>query len=237
MTTNVKVRAVGYFLLGIKLIFKSGIRQFVWIPIAINTLLFSLASWLLWEHMAAVLNNMLPTWLEWLSWFLIPIFSLIILVIVYFCFTLFANIIAAPFYNYLARRVESDFLGDDYSTEKDESLMVESLAIMGSEIRKVLYYLLRAVPLLMLSIIPGLNIITLPLWFIFSAWFLAFEYTGYYFENHQILFQQQKHLLKEDKLNIILFGSLCLLFTSIPILNLFIPAIAVAGATRMQLDN
>jgi len=105
--------------------------------------------------------------------------------------------------------------------------------MLGSELRKVTYYLLRALPLLLLSIIPGVNVISLPLWLLFSAWFLTFEYGGYSFENHNILFKEQKRILNKYRVNSMTFGGISLLATTIPVINLFAPAIAVAGATKM----
>ncbi|MBQ0721885.1 MAG: EI24 domain-containing protein, partial [Gammaproteobacteria bacterium] len=83
----------------------------------------------------------------------------------------------------------------------------------------------------------GVNVITLPLWLLFSAWFLSFEYTGYAFENHGVLFNEQKRILKQSRANSLAFGGLSLLATTIPVVNLFAPAIAVAGATKMLYER
>lgn len=222
---------------GMALIFKPGVRRFVWIPFVINLLLFSLASWLLWTYMSSMLDNLLPIWLDWLSWLLMPLFSIMTLLLVYLSFSLLANIIAAPFYVYLARGVERHLSGELNESSNNYSVIKEALSIMGLELRKLTYYLVRAIPLLILSIIPGINIISLPLWLLFSAWFLTFEYMGYFFENHQVMFKEQKTHMQSDRVNHIVFGSISLFAVSVPIFNLFSPAIGVAGATKMLVET
>lgn len=222
---------------GMALIFKPGVRRFVWIPFVINLLLFSLASWLLWTYMSSMLDNLLPIWLDWLSWLLMPLFSIMTLLLVYLSFSLLANIIAAPFYVYLARGVERHLSGELNEPSNNYSVIKEALSIMGLELRKLTYYLVRAIPLLILSIIPGINIISLPLWLLFSAWFLTFEYMGYFFENHQVMFKEQKTHMQSDRVNHIVFGSISLFAVSVPIFNLFSPAIGVAGATKMLVET
>jgi CysZ protein len=222
---------------GMALIFKPGVRRFVWIPFVINLLLFSLASWLLWTYMSSMLDSLLPTWLDWLSWLLMPLFSIMTLLLVYLSFSLLANIIAAPFYVYLARGVERHLSGELNEPSNNNSVIKEALSIMGLELRKLTYYLVRAIPLLILSIIPGINIISLPMWLLFSAWFLTFEYMGYFFENHQVMFKEQKTHMQSDRVNHIVFGSISLFAVSVPIFNLFSPAIGVAGATKMLVET
>jgi len=225
------------FIEGIKLVSQPGLRQYVIWPLLINTLLFGFASWFLWQYLTGLVDTMLPSWLSWLAWLILPLFATSILAIVYFSFTLLANIIAAPFYGFLAQKVEHQLTGKTNNLSQSRSFFNELLATTGSELRKISYYLLRAIPLLLLSLIPGINVIALPLWFVFSAWFLSIEYTGYTFENNHIPFKEQKKLLKNDPVNSLTFGAITLLATTTPIVNLFAPAVAVAGATKMLIEN
>lgn len=222
---------------GVRLIRQPGLRRFVIIPLVINMALFSIASWMLWLYLSTAVDSMLPSWLSWLAWLILPVFMAAVMVVVYYAFTLVANIIASPFYGYLAKGVEGHLKGDPHLSLETDFFSTETLAILGSELRKLVYYLVRAIPLLLLSLIPGVNVITLPLWLLFSAWFLSFEYTGYAFENHGVLFNEQKRILKQSRANSLAFGGLSLLATTIPIVNLFAPAVAVAGATKMLYER
>jgi len=234
---NIDTKSLSYgtrcFMAGFNLIKQPRLRRFVIIPLLINIALFGLASWLLWHYLSAVVDSMLPSWLSWMAWLVLPIFMTSILTLVYYSFTLIANIIAAPFYGQLSKGVEAYLRGQPYEEIQDESFLKEVLQMLGSELRKISYYLVRALPLLILSLVPGLNLISLPLWLLFSAWFLSFEYAGYGFENHKILFKEQKRMLNKSKMNSITFGGVSLLATTIPVVNLVAPAIAVAGATKM----
>lgn len=222
---------------GIQLIRQPGLRRFVIIPLAINMALFSIASWMLWSYLSTAVDSMLPSWLSWLAWLILPVFMASVMAVVYYAFTLVANIIASPFYGHLAKGVEGHLKGEPHLALETNFFSTETLAILGSELRKLVYYLVRAIPLLLLSLIPGVNVITLPLWLLFSAWFLSFEYTGYAFENHGVLFNEQKRILKQRRASSLAFGGLSLLATTIPVVNLFAPAIAVAGATKMLYER
>jgi len=98
---------INSFIAGINLIRQPGLRRFVIVPLLINVTLFSLASWFLWHYLSTAVDSMLPSWLSWLAWLILPIFMTSILAIVYYCFTLVANIIAAPFYGQLSKGVEA----------------------------------------------------------------------------------------------------------------------------------
>ena len=225
------------FIAGIGLIQRPGVRRFVILPLLINVVIFGVASWMLWLYAFDWLSNLLPSWLGWLVNILMPLFTISLLTVVYFSFTLLANVIAAPFYSHLANSVEAILKGEEIPEVESSSIFKEIMLTMGSELRKITYYLLRALPLLILTIIPGINVIALPLWLLFSAWFLAFEYSGYALENHKILFQQQRLLLSEDRVSAISFGGLSLLATTTPFVNLIAPAVAVAGATKLMYEK
>ena len=228
---------VGYFMAGIHLVFHPSLRRYIVIPLLINTLLFSAASWVLWHYLMTTVDAMLPSWLDWLAWLILPVFIVSLLTLVYYGFTIVANIIAAPFYAHLAKAVEAHLKGKAAVTTTSNSMIKEAISITLSELRKLWYYLLRATPLLLLSFIPGINLISLPVWLLFSAWFLSFEYAGYAFENHAILFEQQKQVLGRSRWTSLSFGGCSLLATMVPLVNMMVPAISVAGATKMLIDR
>tara|TARA_R110002095_G_scaffold45719_1_gene40995 strand:+ start:1610 stop:2338 length:729 start_codon:yes stop_codon:yes gene_type:complete len=227
----------GYFIAGSRLAFHPGLRQYIVIPLLINTLLFSAASWVLWHYLMTTVDAMLPSWLDWLAWLILPVFIVSLLTVVYYGFTLVANIISAPFYGHLAKAVEAHLKGETPTDTSNSSMIKDAINITLSELRKLWYYLLRATPLLLLSFIPGINVVSLPMWLLFSAWFLSFEYAGYAFENHAILFEQQKQVLRKSRWTSLSFGGCSLIATMVPLVNMLVPAISVAGATKMLVDR
>jgi CysZ protein len=70
-----------------------------------------------------------------------------------------------------------------------KQVMKDLVPALLSELRKMSYFLLRAIPLLILFIIPGVNLVAPFLWIAFSAWFLALEYGDYPMANHGLAFR------------------------------------------------
>ena len=103
------VKGAGYLLRGFSMLTQPGIRQFVLIPMLINILLFSGAIWLLineFDRWVAYWMSQLPTWLSFLDFLLWPLFALLVLIVVYYGFSIVANLIAAPFNGFLSEKVE-----------------------------------------------------------------------------------------------------------------------------------
>ncbi len=106
-----------------------------------------------------------------------------------------------------------------------------------SELRKIFYFLLRVIPLLILSVIPGINVAAPVLWILFNAWFLALEYGDFPMGNHGIRFADQHKRLKSQRMTSMSFGGGATLLMMIPGLNFLAMPAAVAGATAMWCDR
>jgi len=101
----------------------------------------------------------------------------------------------------------------------------------ASELRRMAYFALRAIPLLLLSIIPGLNVIAPFLWLLFGAWSLSLEYFSYPLEAQGLRFDRQRELAAAHRLEAMGFGGAVMLGLGIPVFNILIPPAAVIGAT------
>lgn len=226
---------------GLKLILHRGVRRYVLLPLAINTAIFALliaagATW--FNHLVSALQPTLPGWLDWLVWPLWMVFILAILLLLFFTFSLLANLIAAPFNSLLAEAVERHLRGADALPETGMwQLLREMPTILLSQLVKMAYCALWAVPLLFLFIVPGLNILAPFLWFIFGAWMLALEYLDYPMGNHGLLFPQQRRKAREQRLLVVGFGAATTALTLIPLVNFLIMPAAVAGATALWVER
>lgn len=230
-----------YVLKGMKLLLKPGIRLYVILPLLTNFILFTLFIWLGIDYFDALMKNFipeLPQWLQWLQWLFWPLFIISFLLIGFYTCLLLANLIAAPFNGMLAEAVEK-YLTPAVSDSTPSWLdaIKEIIPTLAAEIRKTVYFCLRALPLLILFIIPGINIIAPLLWIIFSAWLIALDYADYPMSNHGILFNELRIKLKEKRLVAISFGSTVMFLTIIPIINFLAMPIAVAGATVMYVEE
>ena len=109
--------------------------------------------------------------------------------------------------------------------------------MLWNEVRKIIYFLLWMIPLFIFSWIPVINFIAPALWVAFSSWILALEYHDYPMANHQILFPQQRALLKQRRPLAVGFGLATLGATMIPFVNFLVIPAAVAGATALYLEQ
>ncbi len=215
---------------GLKMLGQPSLRHFVWAPLLINLILYSLGFWAGAHYFSTVLNWLVPGWLDWLRWLLWPLFALLLFVIGFFSFTLVANLIAAPFYGLLAEKVQRN-LGVTQPEREESRLMNELAADVASEIHRMGYFALRALPLLLLSIIPGVNVVAPLLWVLFGAWSLSLEYLSYPLDAQGLRFGRQRELAKSRRLETLSFGGAVMLGLSVPVLNILIPPAAVIGAT------
>lgn len=228
-----------YLLSGFKLILKPGVRVYVLIPLLINSLIFAGAI----VYGANTLNDLIDTllvqwqWLEWLTWLLWPIFVIIALAIVFFCFSIIANLIGAPFNGFLSAAVEQSLTGSEVKSDNEQALTKVVVLALKSEIQKILYFIIRALPLLILFVLPIVNVAAPFIWFLFTAWMLTIEYGDYPMGNHDIDFKQQREKFRSNRQLAFGFGSGVMLLTMIPVINFLAMPVAVAGATRLFIES
>ncbi len=215
---------------GLALLRKAELRKFIVIPLLINLVLFAGAFGLAGYFFADFLDWLIPGWLDWLRWLLWPLFGLAFILITFFSFTLIANLLASPFYDRLAQRTEELMTGSPPQAA-EESLLKAVVREMGAELRRLVYFVVRALPLAILSFIPGINLVAPLLWMFFNAWFLGLEYTAYPLANHGILFPEQRQLLGQARLGTLTLGGVVMFGIGVPILNIVMPPAAVIAAT------
>lgn len=223
-----------YFIYGIRLLMQASLLPFVIWPIVINLVMMIGLIWLFFANIGTWLDWMLPDWLEWLSFLLIPLIFLMILVIFYFTFTALANFIAAPFNALLAEKVEQQLTGQTPNTLPFNQLLNDVPRMLKREWQKITYSIPRLIALFVLSFVPVLGQTVIPiLTFMFGSWLLAIQYCDYPFDNHRISFSRMRNALSQQRLMNFSFGALVSLFTFIPFINLLVMPVAVCGAAAM----
>ena len=231
----------GYLLRGLKLLGEPGLKRFVALPLALNILVFGLLLWVAvgqFEALMAYLMPQLPEWLAWLAWLLWALFAVAAAVLVFFTFSIVANLVAAPFNGLLAEAVERHLTG-----QRSVGVGGTMAALKGApgaildELRKLLYFARWAIPLLVLFLIPGVNLIAPILWMLFSAWMLAVEYSDYPLGNHGLSGAEQRQLLRKKRWLSLGFGGVTLLATMVPVVNFLVMPAAVAGATALYVER
>ena len=223
---NNPVLAVGYFFRGLRLLSRQELRKFILIPVFINVVLYSIALVLAYYYVSDLIYQFIPDWLSWLSWILWPLFFISFFIVGFFTFSVLANLLAAPFYGKLSAKTLSMISGQ--TREVKEQPLTK---VMMAEVGRVGYLFSRAIPLLVLSIIPGLNIIAPFFWALFGAWGSALEYMAYPLENEGVLFAEQKQIVRKVRLGALSFGGVTMLGLTLPVLNIIVAPAAVIGAT------
>ena len=225
-----------YLLQGLRLLRQPGLRRYVAVPLLVSTLCFAGALYGLGFWLEGLINSWLghlPQWLDWLRYLLWPVFALAAVLVVFYGFSVLTNLVAAPFNGMLAEAVEKYLTGQPVETGGWRELAADFVPSLVSELRKLLYFAVRALPLGILFLIPAVNIVAPFLWGLFSAWMLAIEYCDYPLANHRLQFAQQRELLRRRRLLAYGFGGSTLLLTMIPLVNFLAMPAAVAGATAL----
>lgn len=228
-------KAIHYFLEGARLIAKPGLRRFILIPLLANLVIFIGVTYLLFHAFQDFFAQVLawsPTWLDWLTWLLWPLVGFIFLVIYGYSFNVITNFIAAPFFGLLAERIEAELTQTAPPDEPWSRLIPRTLK---RELTKLMYFVTRGLLVFLILIalffIPGANLLGVLIGALWSCWCMSVQYLDYPADNHQLNFRELRRLLHQQALTSYSFGGIILLGSMVPLVNIFVTPIAVAGAT------
>lgn len=231
-------KGFGYVFTGLSLITQQGIRPFVVVPLLINILLFAGGIWLAQSQLDYWMERLLPNWLSWLEWLLWPLFAILIVFVIFYVFSIMANLIAAPFNSLLAERVEARLHGrpvPEFAGFKSIPGLIGRT--FNSELSKLWYMGKWFVLVLIITLVPGVNVMAPIAWTIFGAWMLAIEYADYPMGNHNLFFKDELPLLKKHRPAALGFGWLLSILTVIPFVNFLVMPAGIAGATAFWVDR
>ena len=234
---NNPVSGAIYFLRGTRLIFAPGVRAYVIVPLLVNVVLFSGLIYFGIGQFGELLDWLLPDWLDWLAYLLLPLFLVVALIIVFFTFSLIGNLVAAPFNGLLAEAVECHITGAPAPAGGLKKMMADLGRTMASELRKLTYIVLWGIPVLLLFVIPGLNLAAPFIWMLFGAWMLAISYVDYPMGNHGLTFPEQRRQLGQRRYLALGFGGAAMFALAIPLVNFLVIPAAVAGATILWVER
>lgn len=227
--------AIDYFFEGARLIVKRGFRRFILIPLLVNLIIFIAVTAALLYAFQDVFNwvvDRTPNWLDWLSWILWPLVGFIFLVVYGYSFNLITNFIAAPFFGILAEKIETHLTGIPLPEEPWGQLIPRTFQ---RELTKLWYFISRGflvfLLILVVFFIPGLNLLGVLVGVVWSCWCMSVQYMDYPADNHQLGFRPLRRRLNQQPLTTYSYGGIILLGSMVPVLNIFITPIAVAGAT------
>ncbi|MCD6009534.1 sulfate transporter CysZ [Halomonas sp. IOP_31] len=228
------LNAFGALAQGTRLVLSPGLRRYVFLPVVANLALYVGTIVYLLNNFGGWLDYWMlkvPGWLSWLEWLIWPLLVVSLVVVAFFTFTLVSSLIAAPFYGFLAEKVEIRLTGQPPVDER--SLMRGGLDALGRELIKLGYILPRMALLFLIGFVPGLNLAMPFLWAAFSAWMMAITYLDYPMDNNRVAFADMRRRLRARWWPTLTFGGWVLAATWLPLINLVLLPGAVAGAVLM----
>lgn len=237
---NNLVNGLHYLSQGAQLILRPELRLFILVPLLVNLGLFVAITGILIQQFSGTIDWMLgflPGWLDFLSWILWTLFSLILLLVYGYSFSILTNLIAAPFYGLLAEKTEALLTGKAPDSEPLSQMIPR---VLVRELRKLWYFIWRGLLLTLIGfvislILPPFSVIMPVIMFAWGAWCMAIQYVDYPADNHQTPFPQLRDQLATARYSSLGFGGLVMAGTMIPLANIVILPIAVVGGTAYWL--
>ncbi len=222
------------------------LRPYMVVPVLVNIILFGVSGYLVISYFYEWLSGWSGTidlwsWLDWLESFVNSligalkwvIFLAVISLLLFFMgstFTMITHLLISPFIGILGEKAELQLHTPSYP---QHSLGQIALRTVGREIRKLVYWLWRTLGLAVLSLVlyfvPGFNLLVPVIWFMFGAWILAMQYIDVAADNNGRSFDELLLLMAKNRVAVMAFGSVVMLLTSIPIVNLIIVPVAVCS--------
>jgi CysZ protein len=224
------------FLKGIKspyngakyLIKNKNLAPYIILPISINIIIYILFIVLSYSYLPKFLNNFysLPEsfWGYIIYYIQILLITVLVISVVIFSFTILANIIAAPFNEFLCRKI----MKQNNLEIKELPFLKEVKRIIFIEIKKALILIAVAILAFLIALIP------FPLFsfisYIIVSSTIAYNYLDYSLEVDLIDFQDRTKYFAQKFFYLIGMGIVIQFILIIPILSLILLPTAVTGA-------
>jgi len=226
------------FIDGFSLIRRPGLRRYFVVPILINTTVLIGIVFFSYTRFGSWVDSIMtwfPAWMSVLYWLIWALSLIIVLVLVLYIFTVTANIIASPFNAVLAMKVEQTLLGKPPISKVSPWLILPRA--LTRELAKLFYVLPWILGLLVLTIIPVINTLSPFLWILFGAWMMAIQYADYAADNNDLSFRDLRKSLARHRFQALMFGLPAYLLLTVPVVNLILMPVGVAGGTRFWVEH
>ncbi len=223
------------------------------LPAAVNVVVFATAfAIFLWTYPItySLITGFLPseppdTWYAWLwtaplrflAWMIGALLIVASIIMIYLAFLLLGTVIAAPFLDVLAQRVE-DIATGQVSQERPalRGIWQSFYVSFVSELKKIGFFFVVQATLFFLGLIPILSPFTIMAATLFTMLFLPLQYAGYAMDHRLMTFAQRRTLVWKQRWLMLGFGAAASLTLLIPLLNFVCLPILVVGGTLLLLN-
>ncbi len=163
------------------------------------------------------------------------LFSILFYFLINFTFVLVVTVIASPFNDLLSSRIEKLYKEQEVEGigTAFKNIFSKIVFVLFNELKKITFIIILTIASFILGYVPFL----LPLSVVISGLLLAVEFLDYSWSRHDLAFSD---CFKELKRNFIVYtiSGLCfLVLVTIPVINLFVPALATSFFTLMYLKK
>ena len=232
------MNGIDCFFEGARLVWRPGIRTYVIVPFILNTIVFIAVVGVGISQMQALtewISGMLPEWLAFLAGVLTAIAGIAAFLVFVLVFAIIASVISSPFLALLSEKVEEALTGERPTATAN--MAVVFFRALGREVQKLLYYLPRLIGVFLLTLIPVINVASPVLWVLFGAWMMTIQYVDYAADNNSLGFADLRDRLGATRFQAMMFGLVVYVALAVPILNLILIPIAVAGGTVFYVER
>lgn len=235
------------WLRGLKIALTPRYLPFVAMPLLINIFTLGAGSIWSWRTLRSLWDNYVAAWLaQYLPhWAMVAVDAMgmlaaiiVILPILYMAFGWLASFFCSPFNGFLAEKITEERRGFinpvNWSPAQLWALTVRTLT---RELKRLGYWLPRAVLIWLLGWVPGMQIFMPLIWFVFASWMAALTFIDYAADNDGLSFDETRTQLTGHRWQALSFGAIAVLCAMVPVMNfLFIP-ITVAGGTLFWIER
>ena len=223
------------------------------LPAIVNIIVFALAFALFlsfYPDLYALATGFLrldppQTWYAWLwiaplrllAWGLGLLLLITALVGMYVVFLLLGTMLAAPFLDILAQRVEALVTG---RALQEHTTFLDGIQNIGrgiiEELRRLGFFLAVHLTLLLLGLLPVLTPFTVLAATLFTMLFLPLEYGSFAMDHRQLRFRQRRALVWQHRWLMLGFGAAAFLTLLVPLLNFVCLPVLVVSGTQLIIE-
>lgn len=173
----------------------------------------------------------------WFAKFLIEVLWILLLMLVVsiVSFLILGNILSGPFHELLSAGVEKIYRGEAFEGNGNGFFRNLKRSLF-EEAKKTFFFLAFGVMFWVLSILPAINVVAVPVSALFGILFLGLAFLDFPMERRRYPFADKRRLFTSNIFLMLGFGCSITLVMMIPILNFLSPPISVIAGTLLFLD-
>jgi CysZ protein len=152
---------------------------------------------------------------------------------------LLANLLASPFLDALARRVEALVTGEaeEATTEGWLAPVREGGRAALEELRRAAFFLAVQLGLFLVGLLPGGQVVAAPAMVLVAVLFLPLDYASYTLDRRRVTFREKRRWVLARIPLMLGYGSAAFVTCLIPGLNLLAMPVLVVGGTLLALRH